>query len=65
MPSDREDGHAIDIAASELRQKQCGLCSGYALAFNVLALDDSGASLIGEVSGCPACGTGVFADDDI
>ena len=66
--TDRPDGesttHHVYVAASEPRQGWCGECLKPAvLTFDLLAMEGDGVTKVGEVSGCPDCGTGVFGDE--
>lgn len=55
----------VDVAESEPRPDWCDVClKPAALIWDLFGLEDDGVTLISEISGCPDCGTGVFADDE-
>jgi hypothetical protein len=55
----------VKVVVGEPRPTWCNCClTSAAVTFGVYILSESGPLLVGEGSGCPDCGTGVFADDD-
>jgi hypothetical protein len=62
-----EDPNAVylQVVVGELRPAWCDQClTSAAFTFGVYILSESGPLLVGEGTGCPDCGTGVFADDE-
>lgn len=61
-----EDPNAVyaPVVVGEPHPAWCDRClTSAALTFGVYILAESGPLLVGEGTGCPDCGTGVFADE--
>lgn len=55
----------VHVIAGDARPTWCGEClTSAAVTVGLYILDESGPLLIGEGTGCPDCGTGVFGDEE-
>jgi hypothetical protein len=65
MAGDDEDVFVVSVTSGAIQQAWCSTCLKSAqVTVEILALGEDGFGPIGEVSGCPDCGTGVFGDDE-